>query len=410
MSGVPTSGQLPSTASSRLPSLTSLRFILACPVIWYHMSFSSGLFDGSLHDGLGTVYPFAAGAVSGFFVLSGFVLAWVHRPDDRPRAFLRRRLWKIFPNHLLGWTATLVFFTVTVAQVPVVAPPGHDATSALTSLFLVQDWVPDSDVFGGFNTPAWSISCELFFYALFPALIVLVRKIPAERLRRAWLGLTAAILLMPLVSTLIPGPKLYDWFPINEHSMWFSYNFPPVRLLEFVLGIVTARMLQTGVWPRVSNWVVAGGFVVFVLALPALPPQYAFATGMAPMLAALIAKITVADQEGRSRLLPRPALITLGDASYALYITHFPLMMAVRHALGREPDLSTGARFGVVFAMIAVSVALSVVIHRSFELPLMRRFSKSRTSQRATARPESATAPKTEPEPESAQDRAPSAT
>ncbi|MEV5976422.1 acyltransferase [Streptomyces sp. NPDC052114] len=408
MSGAPTSGHPPSPASGRLPSLTGLRFLLACPVVWYHMTFSSEMFDGSLHKGLGTVFPFAAGAVSGFFVLSGFVLAWVHRPGDRLGAFLRRRWWKIFPNHLLGWTAALVFFAVTVAQVPLAAPPGHDTTSALTSLFLVQAWVPDGDVFGGFNTPAWSISCELFFYALFPALIVLVRKIPAERLRRVWSGLAAVILLMPLVSTLVPGPKLYDWFPINEHSMWFIYNFPPVRLLEFVLGIVTARMLQTGTWPRVSRWVIAGGFVVLVLALPALPPQYTFCTGMAPMFAALIAKIAVADLEDRSRLLRRPALITLGDASFALYITHFPLMMAVRHALGADPSLSTGARFGVVFGMIAVSVALSVVIFRYFELPLMRRFSKSRGERRTTGRPApEPAAPSANPDPE--QERAPSA-
>ncbi|MEU7577340.1 acyltransferase [Streptomyces sp. NPDC041068] len=388
MSGMPSSGRLPSPASGRLPSLTSLRFILACPVIWYHMTFSSGLFDGSLHDALGTVFPFATGAVTGFFVLSGFVLAWVHRPDDRPRAFMRRRLWKILPNHLLGWTAALVFFAVTVAQVPVVAPPGNDTTSALTNLFLVQSWVPDADVFGGFNTPAWSISCELFFYALFPALIVLARKIPAERLRRVWLGLAAAILLMPLVSTFVPGPKPFDWFPINERSMWFIYNFPPVRLLEFVLGIVTARMLQTGTWPRVSRWAITGGFVVFVLALPALPPQYVFATAMAPMLAALIAKIALSDLEGRSQFLPRPALITLGDASYALYITHFPLMMAVRHAIGPDPDLSTGARFAVVAGMIVVSVGLSLLIHRYFELPLMRRYSKGPGDKQPSPRPE----------------------
>ncbi|MDQ0940767.1 acyltransferase [Streptomyces sp. V1I1] len=377
-------------APRHLPSLTSLRFVFACAVVWFHMSFVSGIFDGPLQMGLGATEPFAAGAVSGFFVLSGFVLTWVHRPGGRARAFWRRRWWKIFPNHLLAWTAAVVFFAVTTAAVPMEAPPGQTPWAAVAGLFLVQDWVPDYDVFTGFNTPAWSISCEAFFYALFPALIVVARKIPVQRLRWVWTGLAVVIVLMPLVATAVPGRMLFDWLPINERSMWFIYVFPPVRLLEFILGMVTARLIQTGTWPRVSRLQVSLAFVAFFLLLPFVPRQYAMSSAMAPALAAVIAKTALADLEGRTRRLPRPALIALGEASYALYITHFPLMMAARHLIGPDPGLAAWEGFAFVFALIALSIGLSLVVYRYFERPLMRRFAGS---HRTPPQPSSAPSP-----------------
>lgn len=238
--------------------------------------------------------------------------------------------------------------------------------------------MPDADLYSGFNTPAWSLSCEVFFYALFPALIVAALKIPTERLRRVWTALAALIFLMPLVATAVPGPQLYDWMPVNERSMWFIYAFPPVRLLEFLLGIATARLIQTGTWPRVSRPTVILAFVAYIGVLPALPPQYVMSSAMAPLLAPAIARTALADIEGRSRHLARPALASLGDASFALYVVHFPLLLTARHAIGPDPDLSAGTGFAIVFTLIAVAVALSPVVHRFVELPLMRRWAHGR--------------------------------
>ncbi|MEU0807601.1 acyltransferase [Streptomyces sp. NPDC005970] len=365
-------------SSRRLPSLTSLRFVLAIPVIWYHVSYVSGIFDGSLHKSLAIGAPFAAGAVSGFFVLSGFVVTWVYRPGDRARTFWRRRCWKILPNHLLAWTATLVLFAVATAEMPMPAPPGDGTGAALTNLFLVQDWIPDYHLYSGFNTPAWSISCEVFFYALFPALILVARRIPTRRLRSVWAALAGMIVLMPLVSSAIPGTELYDWLPINERSLWFAYVFPPVRLLEFMLGIVTARLIQTSSWPHIRRRYLGIAMFLFFAALPSLPPQYAMGSATAPALAVIIARLALADLEGRSRRLHHPALLTLGESSYALYITHAPLMMAARYLIGPDPDLAPGVGFAWVLGVIALAFLVSLVVYRYFELPLLRRWSGSR--------------------------------
>lgn len=40
--------------------------------------------------------------------------------------------------------------------------------------------------------------------------------------------------------SLVPG------LPVTEARMWFVYVFPPVRALEFILGMILARIVQTG--------------------------------------------------------------------------------------------------------------------------------------------------------------------
>ncbi|GLF98822.1 acyltransferase family protein [Streptomyces yaizuensis] len=382
----------------RLPSLTTLRFLFASAVVWYHVSYVSGIFDGALQERLLIGEPLAAGAVSGFFVLSGFVLTWTHTPGGSVRAFWRRRWWRIVPGHLLAWTATVLFFAVTTATVPLEVPPPHGAGAAVASLFLVQSWVPDADVYTAFNAPAWSVSCEVFFYALFPALVVAVRRIPVDRLRRTWAALAVVIAGLPLVATLVPGPVLYDWLPINEYSLWFIYVFPPVRLPEFALGIVTARLLQTSAWPPVGRLPVLACLGVFLAALPLLPPQYVLASAAAPALAAVIAKTALADIEGRSVRLRRPGPVALGEASYALYLLHWPLLMTVRHILGPDHGLPPWAGLALVLAVIALSVGLSLPVHRCVERPLIRRCARRRP-EAATAR-DTPTAPGTPRNPE----------
>ncbi|MFF1918470.1 acyltransferase family protein [Streptomyces sp. NPDC058239] len=357
---------------SRLPSLTGVRFVLALAVVLSHMSHVSGLFDGPLQMVLGVLEPLAAAAVTGFFVLSGFVLTWAHRPGDRPRAFWRRRLWKIFPNHVLAWAFVVAFFASTGAGQVLTMRTGHSPGAAAANLLLLQGWVPDADWFFSLNTPAWSISCEAFFYALFPALLVRVLRIPTHRLRAVWAGTVLVILALPLISITVAGPVLYDWLPVNENSLWFSYVLPPVRLPEFVLGIVTARMLQTGSLPRPTRaWTGALPGAVLI-SMPFLPPQYALGAAMAAPMAVVIAGLALADIEGRSRLLARPAAIALGDSSYALYVIHFPLLLIARWLLGVEHTFTAWTGIPIVLALTALSMGAAWLIHRCYERPLTR--------------------------------------
>lgn len=79
----------------------------------------------------------------------------------------------------------------------------------------------------------------------------------------------------------------------------------------------------------------------------------------------------VGDDPGRwrvGRLLGHPWIAGLGNASYALYLVHWPILIAYVVAIDRdEPNLVEGA------AIIGASLVLAWLLHRFVEVPLRRR-------------------------------------
>ncbi|MFJ7147034.1 acyltransferase family protein [Streptomyces sp. NPDC100445] len=370
------------TGAGRLPSLTGLRFLLAACVLAAHTFSGSMLFGAELQTALSSAaVPLATCPVSGFFVLSGFVLAWSHRPEDRAGAFWRRRFWRIYPNHALGWTLGALFYVFTTAPSPMAAGGSATTLGGTAELLLVKVWVPAREVFNGFNDPSWSVCCEAFFYLLFPWLISAVRSLSRSGLRRAWLLLACVILALPSVALALGGPPLPGW-PLGVRSVWFAYVFPPARLPEFVLGIVTARLVREGHWPRLNAPTRAGAFAVGLAATPFLPLTYCLGTTSSVPFSLVIAGLAVRDVHGRGRLLARPAAVALGEASYALYITHFPLLMSVRQAVGVHHRFS--APNGVLFALgsMAAAQTVALIVHRRCERPVQACLAEGRRRRR----------------------------
>ncbi|MEU3538340.1 acyltransferase family protein [Streptomyces paromomycinus] len=362
----------------RLPSLTGLRFFLAASVLATHLFIDAAFFaDPGLRTAVLPLDPLAACAVSGFFVLSGFVLAWTHRPGEPAGAFWRRRLWRIGPAHALGWLGAVAFAVLAADSalpngLPLHCGPGFSAVS----LLLLQGWAPHLALNACFNSPSWSISCEVFFYALFPLLIAAARRLPARRLGAVWTVLAVAVLSLPLPALAVGGPVLGRDIPLSAESVWLCYFFPPARLAEFALGIVTARLLRAGRWPRVPRTVLLLSCAAAAALTPFLPAPFRFGALGAVPLTLLIAHLARADAEGRSGLAARPALIRLGEASYALYILHWPLLLTVRQLLGEDRAFGVPAGLVLVTACALLAQGTALLAHRFVERPLAQRFSR----------------------------------
>ncbi|MGW4501108.1 acyltransferase family protein [Micromonospora sp. NPDC004336] len=364
----------------RLPALTGYRFFLALTVALVHVLSTSQLFaDDALQLGLGLTTPLASAALASFFTLSGFVLTWSAPPGDTAARFWSRRFWKIAPLHALGWAVAVGFLLATTAPSPATGVSADlEPGPAAASLLLAQGWVPSWDYLSYLNAPAWSISTEAFFYLLFPLLLPLVQRIPAHRLWRWCSTLAGGILLVSVLSPLLPGAPRLGWLPFNLNEYWFVYTFPPVRLLNFLLGMVLARIVLTGRWRRVARWKLVLGTVLAFLVTPMLPFTFIFSAALFVPLFALIPNLALADLEERGRVLRGRVLVALGDASYALYIIHFPIMLIVRHLVGAERRFAAGAGLLVAVGILLVSVLVALGLHRWFEEPLRRRFAARR--------------------------------
>lgn len=62
-------------------------------------------------------------------------------------------------------------------------------------------------------------------------------------------GVVLVIMLMPLIAqTLLPDTPGFMFMKISWTQIWFVYVFPVARLLEFVLGMLLARIVLSGRW------------------------------------------------------------------------------------------------------------------------------------------------------------------
>ena len=366
--------------SSRLPSLTGMRFVAALFVFAYHAALpipAMRLFaDDSVSYGFYDVASQAGGlGVGFFFVLSGFVLTWSARPGDTAKSFWRRRIVKIYPNYVIAWVLAMVLFAAAYT-------PGW---RAITNLFMLQVWIPDFDTNFSVDPPGWSLGAEAFFYACFPLLLAFATRIRADRLKY-WLGgLVALVVAKPFVAYLLfpDAPAIPGESTVSVSQYWFGYILPPTRVLDFALGILVARAVMTGRWRNIgmiwSGALLAGGYWLAESA----PYLYGQSAVFVVPAALLIAAAAVADNEGRATVFGSRVMTWLGEISFAFYLVHFIVLAYGRSLLG-DRLFSTQATIGLLVAGVLISIAVSWALYTAVERPITRRFSTPGASRRKT--------------------------
>ena len=336
----------------QLNSLTSLRFVAALMVVLSHLEFLDENKIGPISWLAQNVFREGYVGVTFFFVLSGFILS--HSYANKMRAgrggtqqFVHARIARIFPIHLLTAFIALPLSLIWRQE------SGSTLVGSLgVNLALMQAWVPRSTWYFSFNTPAWSLSVELFFYLAFPLLITL-------RSRTLLWTATALLCLKAGIS-----------IDANSQNKFFLYIFPPLRLADFIAGILLHRLFSS-VGP-VSNRTATAAQVssLGVLAIAAvLSPSISQGSRfdlyyLAPMGFVILA---FAWQNGMaSRIVSSKALVLLGEASFSLYMIHRIVIM-----YGQKIFETSGGGVDVIRAAAYVlgSILLSIAMFKLFELP-----------------------------------------
>lgn len=352
-----------------LPTLTSLRWVAATLVFLLHanelviaqsVAIERGIFDVQPHTWFNRIADQGSAGVSFFFVLSGFVLAWSHQTTTTAPVFYRRRFARIYPAYAV---ACLVALPVIVA-IGEMSSPLHLA-QALFPLTLLQAWVPHPRIAYGGNGVSWSLSCEAFFYAVFP---FVMPRIAAASIRRT-VTVAACLAAIPLVLAGALRPTDPD-----SATFLFLYANPLTRLVEFVIGIALARLLRDGVrvpWLRLGPTLAVAGAVylamgwvpLYLHSIPLTLVPFA-----AVVFAAAQADLAAAESPGRRPVLHAPWLVRLGQWSFGFYLLHQLVLRLIREA---QP--TGAAAIAVTVAAYPATAALSAALFRYVEQPLERR-------------------------------------
>ena len=342
--------------TARLDSLTGLRFVAALLVFASH-SIASFEFTPFLETIDPYLEPGAAG-VSFFFILSGFVLTWTHRPGDRVGPFYRRRFARIAPAY---WVAVIAFIPMNA-----LARPEETGTLVLQmapSFVGLHAWIPDADYYWAGNGVTWSISAEMFFYAMFP--LVIVGALRLSRQARWWAAgmLTGLVVVPPFVlAPLTHGETVADWA---------IFIFPVQRLWEFALGILIALWIKEGGRIRYFGLRGALALVAVAYAVAVAAPTYLIWVAIPFIPFALtIATAAQADLDGRPSMFRHPVLVKLGEWSFAFYLLHQLVIRAVDYVL---VPTTTAAAIGATVLALVGSIASAYVLYTVVEKPLERR-------------------------------------
>ena len=360
-------GQASPTEREFLPSLQAVRAIAALFVVLFH---AAEVAQDQLHFTLfGGAFSWGSCGVDLFFVLSGFVICHVHAADvgrpERGRGYLLKRLIRVFPLYWL-LLAGLVAATFAIPSLGSPADRGLGHIASSFALFPQRD-LPILGV-------AWTLSHEVFFYALFSLLIWRGGSGTRAVLTAILAGSVLVCFLEPAVS-MRPGPE--STLPVAVSFCFSHFN------LEFALGTGVALLFRRWKKTAVSRSAIvplllsAAGIALF--ALRASFPQTAHGALPDPLFRVLTYGVGAAllifaglrlDAEKRGARLFR-LLAPIGDSSYALYLIHRPFLAALTLLLGHR--LTGGsAQTAFYLALIFAVTAIAWVLHRAVERPMLK--------------------------------------
>jgi peptidoglycan/LPS O-acetylase OafA/YrhL len=345
---------------AELDALTALRFFAALLVFVYHCAPTAAF---------ATRYALGHSGVGFFFLLSGFILTYTYHREfaggvawRAVRAFYVARVARIYPVHVVATAFAALVLWRLGGNVWDVSSVATREAAAASQLLLVQSWVPDERVYLGINAPAWSISTEMFFYAAFPFVVrSLLRSFGASTPRVIWIA-AAMPWAIEVAIGLVP----------HTVAVWTAYVLPPVRLADFVvgmlLGIAFLRSMpaRSGARATSREALALAAVAVAIAVSPHAPDALRYSLFLMPFWAVLIA-VFVQQAGAISRLLQRPALVALGRASFAFYLIHWPVIAVVGGTLGWSRPLVA------MLVAFLVSIAFSFALFHLVEQPMRAR-------------------------------------
>lgn len=178
--------------------------------------------------------------------------------------------------------------------------------------------------------------------------------------------LVAVCLLVAVLYFLLLAPNVPD-----DKVNWTLYVFPPVRLLDFCLGIVLARIfryfrMKGAAMPVGASFFVEAGALLLLwgalLVYPHLPERYATASLFWIPCGSVILAFAVSDASPgvTGRLLKSRWLLWLGGLSFEFYLVHVSVIMLVHRAIGHiDIHLPYAAAF-ILSLILTIIAAMAV--------------------------------------------------
>ena len=344
-----------------LPALTGIRTLLAFNIVLFHFT----------PPYLGPLRPFVEHGfvfVNVFFLISGFILSYNY--FDRGANLNKRDFWfarfsRLYPVYLL---VLIISFKMLEIEWHARSHTEFWQGLVLTPL-LLQGWSPSLATF--WNTVAWTLSCEVVFYAAFPWLIRLPWPRKPSRLILLILAFWIVNMTPSLIYLLLQPDHLTE--PITRYTSTTLIRFlkytPLPYAATFLAGVALSRLqLTTTITDRqrfaIAAATLAAFGLFFYLVSPHVPYLILHGGLLLPLFAALV--FGLSGPHAISSVFSWGPLLLIGESSYCLYLLHFNVFQLIHmyhlperlHVAALDPWIS-----------YAALIVLSIVVYRFIENP-----------------------------------------
>jgi peptidoglycan/LPS O-acetylase OafA/YrhL len=328
----------------RLSGIEASRGVAAGLVVLYHVA--RHLDKGPGAPTLRSLLQFGHAGVDFFFVISGFIILFVHYGDigrpDRLAHYVARRFTRLMPTYWVALTLAVAF-----------ALAGTHGAPSLANLIWSASLLPSNreTILG----VAWTLQFEILFYSLF-AVLILSRTA----------GIVVLILWLSATVLAVTAGLTINWLPPQFLG---AYN------LEFFFGMAVAVLLRKRpvFHPRP---ILAVGLILFSMA--AILEDFHFLNGYADIArvaygvpgALLVLGIAASDWLSPVRLAP--VARRTGAASYSIYLFQFIFIGAVWQA-AIATGLDRQMPVIVLFLILtAAAIGGGIFMSEWVEYPLMK--------------------------------------
>ncbi|MEQ8952852.1 MAG: acyltransferase, partial [Gammaproteobacteria bacterium] len=220
-----------------------------------------------------------------------------------------------------------------------------------------------------FNGPLWSLVLEMYFYLVFPLLLLLLKPVRSAG-QIAALFVVGILLQLTLIELFLPETDQYNIMNLNVPV----YTNPFIRVIEFIFGMLLYKAFVVNNWfaapPSLRLTPVLVSIVLYMAVIMLsswyTPYQYHAFFLSVPFVTLMIYRLLELRWHPGSRAVKFCTL--LGGVSYVLYCFHWPVMEMLQFS-DLLPELPTPLH---VLLLMTLLLLLSLVIYRWIESPLRR--------------------------------------
>jgi peptidoglycan/LPS O-acetylase OafA/YrhL len=341
------------TSNSYLPNITFIRFIAALWIVFFHFGLKVPNIDE--FNLILSIVSNGFQAVTFFYVLSGFIMAYLYYNASLNNKFNFLKYWRarfarIYPAYCVALLLTFLIFLNWGFRL--------NYNLCISELFCLQTWFHFKDPY--YNFPDWSISVEFFFYLCFPFLLKYFVKLNFRSLS--------------IITFVFWALTQIFYNALTDSVQKTIINLPLLHLSIFIIGVY-GGIIYFRYRTQIDNFSKIKLYLLFIFISSVFISFHILTetkenVGLFSPLFLLLIVMLVSDNTKFTRIFSNKISNYLGTISYSMYIFQYPIYIFSK-MFADKIEVNTQS-LSFLISYILILIFGSMLTHKFIEKPFRK--------------------------------------